>query len=206
MSKFLLIRHGSNPTVGKLLAGRMPGVHLNDEGKAQAETLVERLGGIHIDALYSSPLERTMETAAPLARRLGLEVRADRNFMEVDIGEWTGRDFHELANDPVWRHYNDFRAGTRPPGGELIIEAQERMIAGVERLRQEYPQGTVAIFSHGDPIKCIIAHYIGIPLDFLLRLEISLVSVSIVSVHDYGPRILCVNNTGEVPNFLLSVP
>jgi len=193
MSVFLLIRHALNPAIGNFLPGRMPGVHLNEEGKAQAEKLVERLGGISIDAIYCSPLERTFETALPLARHLGLEVHTSENLLEVEIGGWTGFEMKQLVGNPLWLNYTTFRTGTRPPNGELLVEVQQRMVTEIERLRRQYPQGTIAVISHADPIKTVLAHYAGIPLDFLLRLEISLASVSVLSITDSGPKLLCVN-------------
>jgi probable phosphoglycerate mutase len=204
MSVILLIRHAANPFVGKRLAGTMPGVHLNEEGKAQAEMLAERLGRISIDAVYCSPLERTFETALPLAGRLGLEIHTSQRLSEVEIGDWTGLELQSLAGDPLWRCYNAFRTGTRPPNGELLVEVQQRMVSEIERLRTQYPHDTLAVVSHADPIKAVLSHYAGIPLDFLLRLEISLVSVSVLSIGDYGPKVLCMNSLGEVPDFLLS--
>ncbi|MGO9313569.1 MAG: histidine phosphatase family protein [Syntrophobacteraceae bacterium] len=205
MSVFLLIRHADNPAVGKRLTGTLPGVHLNEEGKAQAEILAERLARISIDAIYCSPLERAFETALPLAGRLGLEIRTNEKLSEVDFGDWSGLDFHHLADDPLWRHCNTFRTGTRPPNGELVVEVQQRMVTEIERLRKEYPHGTLAVISHADPIKSVLAHYAGIPLDFFPRLEISLASVSILSISDYGARVLCMNCLGEIPDFLLSL-
>ncbi len=205
MSVFLLIRHADNPAVGKRLTGTLPGVHLNEEGKAQADMLAERLGRISIDAIYCSPLERTFETALPLAGRFGLEIHTSAKLSEVDIGDWSGLEFHHLADDPLWRQYKTFRTLTRPPKGELIVEVQQRMVTEIERLRKEYPHCTLAVVSHADPIKTVLAHYAGIPLDFLLRLEISLVSVSILSINDYGARVLCMNSLGVIPDFLLSL-
>jgi len=183
----------------------MPGVHLNEEGRAQAEKLAERLKRIPIDAIYCSPLERTVETAFPLANLFGLKLHTSEKLLEIDIGDWTGCELQQLANDPLWQRYKTFRTGTRPPNGELIVEVQQRMVTDVERLRKEYPQGTVAITSHADPIKTVLAHYAGIPLDFLMRLEISPVSVSIVSISDYGPKILCTNNLGTITASLLTI-
>lgn len=205
MSIFFLIRHGLNDMVGKRLAGTMLGVHLNEEGRAQAEELAERIGGLPIDAVYSSPLERTLETARPLAARLGLEVHTREEFREVEIGGWTGLGIEELVKDPDWKIYNIFRIGTRPAGGELSIEVQQRMVTGIESLRMEYPDGKIVVVSHADPIKCVLAHYMGMPLDFMLRLEISLVSVSIVSINDYGAKVLCTNCLGKIPEFFLSL-
>ncbi len=201
MAVFLLIRHGHNDVVGRTLAGRKSGIHLNATGKDQAEKLVERLSEVPIQAIFSSPMERTRETAEPLARNLGLEIGIMEDITEIDFGEWAGRSFEDLENDPEWRHFNTFRSGTRIPGGELMVEVQNRMVTSIEKLRKEFPDKVIALFSHGDPIKTVIGHYAGIPLDFALRLHISLASVSVVAVHDYGPRIFCINNTGNFPFF-----
>lgn len=197
MAVFLLIRHGSNDMLGKGIAGRMKGLHLNDAGRVQAEQLAERLARVPITGIYSSPLERTRETAAPLAAKLGLDVNISEAVLEVDFGEWTGRSLEELRKLEKWKHFNLFRCGMRIPGGEMMAEVQARVVGELEYLREQNGDAVIAIFSHGDPIKTAIAHYMGVPLDFLLRIEISPASVSIISVNDWGPRILCVNNTGE---------
>ncbi|MDR3556314.1 MAG: histidine phosphatase family protein [Syntrophobacteraceae bacterium] len=202
MCIILLIRHGSNPAVGKRATGRMPGIHLDEQGKVEAEGLVERLSAMNVEAIVSSPMERTVETAQPLAVSLGLEIEKREEFSEIEIGDWSGREFEELLEDPLWQRYNVFRTGTRPPGGELMVEVQQRMVTGIEKIRGKYPAGVVAIFSHADPIKAALAHYTGIPLDFVTRLEISLVSVSIISIDNFGPRLLCMNSKGELPRFL----
>lgn len=202
MSIFLLIRHASNPAFGRIASGRTPGIHLDEKGRGQAEDLVKRLCAEKIDAIFSSPLERTFETALPLSVSLGLEIRKKEEFSEVNIGDWSGLEFETLFDDALWQRYNAFRTGTRPPGGELMVEVQQRMVTGMESIRVQYPHGVVAIISHADPIKAALAHYAGIPLDFLLRLEISLVSISAVSIDDHGAKILCMNCEGAVPRFL----
>lgn len=185
--------------VGRALAGRMPDVHLNERGLKQAEELAERLACIPIRRIYSSPLERALETAAPLARRLELELHVLEDVNEIEFSDWTGRSFDEMDGHPKWRQFNTFRSGTRIPNGELIIEVQKRMVAALEKLRSDFPEDVIAIFSHGDPIKTALCHYAGIPLDFVLRLEIALASVSALSIHDWGPRILCINATTDFP-------
>lgn len=198
MSIFLLIRHGNNPAIGgRRIPGRMPGIHLNEEGKAQAQHLIERLAGVRIDAVYSSPMERTLETAAPLARRLGLPIEKSEEFTEVDVGDWSGMDLDQLVREPLWREYNLFRSVTRPPGGELLIEVQQRMVSGLDRLRRKHPEQTVAVFSHADPIKAALAYYAAIPADCMTRLEIGLASISTVSISDHGVKILGINCTGN---------
>lgn len=199
MAVFLLIRHGHNHMVGRALAGRKPDIHLDSRGREQAEDLAERLARIPIRKIFSSPLERSLETAAPLARRLDLDVNVLEDVNEIEYSDWEGCSFDELDGHPKWRQFNTFRSGTRIPNGELFIEVQKRMVAAIERLRGEFPEDVVAIFSHGDPIKTALCHYAGIPLDFVLRLEISLVSVSALAIDDWGPRILCINSTTDFP-------
>jgi probable phosphomutase (TIGR03848 family) len=197
MATFLLIRHGWTDLIGKALPGRRPGVSLNERGRRQAEKLASWLAVVPVDAIYSSPLERARETAAPLAAARGLSVNISEHFTEMEIGEWTGRTLEDLDGDPLWRRFNSFRSGTRPPGGELISEVQGRMTAHIERLRERHPLDSFAVISHGDPIKTVIAHYAGIPFDLMLRLEISPASVSIINLDTAGARIVGVNLTME---------
>ncbi len=194
MATFLLIRHAENDLVGGgRIAGRMPGVHLNAKGREQAEKLAARLAGAGIARIFSSPLERALETAAPLAARLALEVEVREAFTEVGFGEWTGRQFDELRRHPRWRAFNTFRSGTRIPGGELAVEVQWRMVTEMERLREMYPELVIAVFSHGDPIKSALAYYAGVPIDLYKRFEISTASVTTIGLHEWGPKILGVN-------------
>jgi probable phosphoglycerate mutase len=158
VTTFLLIRHGANDFIGHTLVGRRPGVHLNAEGRAQAESLVPRLAGMPIRALYSSPLERAQETAAPLAERLGLPVQTLNDIIEIDPGDWAGRTIDELRDDPVWDAYNAYRCGNRCPNGELVIELQARVVTALERLRHEHDGEVVALFSHADPIKAAVMY------------------------------------------------
>lgn len=180
------------------IAGRAAGEYLNDQGRAQADGLAERLAHVRLRALYSSPLERALETAEPLARRLKLDVQVEEAFNELNYGEWTGRPFDELVGAAQWRAYNSFRSGTRIPGGELMLEAQARMVAGLGRLRARHAAESVAVVSHADPIRAAIAHYAGINLDLSLRVEISPAAVSIIELGDDGVRIVLVNHAGRL--------
>ncbi len=200
MTVFLLIRHAAHELLGRTLAGRMPGVHLSEDGRRQAEQLADRLCPLPIGAIYSSPLERTQETAQPLAARCGLDVQLSDLLSELEFGEWTGRDLSALDGTPLWHRFNVFRSGTRPPGGELMVEAQTRAVAELGRLSERHPDGLVAVVSHSDIIKAVLAFYLGMPLDLFLRLEISPASVSILEMGDYGPKLLRLNDTGELPH------
>jgi probable phosphomutase (TIGR03848 family) len=196
MTTFFLIRHASTDAVGKRLAGRTAGVHLNAEGRAQAQTLAKRLASSSISAIYSSPLERALETAAPLADALGLQTVIASEFIELDFGEWTNSAIEDVMKDERFRHFNSFRSCTRIPGGETMLEAQARIIAGMEKLRLEHHGQTVAIVSHGDLVKAAVAYYAGIHLDLFQRIETDPASVSIITVYDETARIVQVNGEG----------
>lgn len=199
MAIFLLIRHGANDTIkSSILAGRSPGVHLNDQGRRQAQALAAYLSPLNLAAVYSSPLERTMETAEPVARAQGKTVKILPALNEVDFGRWTGRSFDSLAGDPQWNAFNLSRSGTRIPGGEIGLEVQLRMIGALEELREKHEQGLIALVSHGDPIRSAVAHCLGLPLDAILRIEVSPASVSAVDfTYWHAPRVLCINSSGQ---------
>ena len=194
MTTFLLIRHGETDDHGKALSGRRPGVRLNALGRRQAEQLAARLAGEGITAVYSGPLERVRETAAALAGRAGLGVRAAPELDEIDLGEWSGQPFDALAGRDDWRLFNTVRSCTRAPGGELMLEVQARAVAFLQRLRGEHPSDAVALVTHSDVIKAVLAYYLGVPLDLAQRLEISPASVSVLALEEWGPRVLCVNS------------
>jgi probable phosphoglycerate mutase len=193
MTTFLLVRHAANNFLGRALAGRLPGVHLNDEGRCQAAALADRLAKETIHALYTSPQERAVETAAPLARRLGLEPHGDDGLAEVDFGSWAGKTLAELDALPGWRRFHACRSCTCAPGGETMLECQARVVTFLGRLAAEHPNQTLALFSHADPIKAALCFYLGMPLDLCHRLEISPASVSVVRVGPDGPTVLAVN-------------
>jgi probable phosphomutase (TIGR03848 family) len=197
-TRLLLIRHAATDANGRRLAGRASGVHLDAEGQRQARALAVRLAQIRVAALYCSPLERATETAQPLAQALGLGVTTREAFLEIDFGHWSGRGFDELAGTPEFRRFNDFRSCAPVPGGESMLQAQARMLAGLDGVCAAHPGETAAVVSHGDLIKAAIAYYAGIPLDLFQRLEIGLGSVSIVDLDDRAPRILVVNGGGEL--------
>jgi probable phosphoglycerate mutase len=198
MTVFLLIRHGDTDAVGKILAGRKAGIHLNQRGKHQAELLAETLMPIKLNAVFTSPLERALETADPIARRQNLLPATCEALNEIEFGEWTGASFDRLNGDAVWARFNRFRSGTRIPGGEHAAEVQARITAKVQELSERFPAGTIALVSHADVIRNAVVYYAGIPIDSLLRIRISPASVSIISVNDSGPEVLCINRTEDL--------
>jgi probable phosphoglycerate mutase len=199
MTTLVLIRHATNDWVHKgLLAGWTPGVHLNEEGRAQAKALGERLATSQFDAIYSSPLERALETAQAVAAPHGLEVQIHEGIGEVQYGEWNGRSLRELIRKPLWRSVQIYPSGTRFPSGETIGEMQARVVAALEELRSAHPRGIVAAVAHADVIKAAVAYYTGVPLDLFQRLVISPASVTIVGFGHFGPRLLRMNDNGEI--------
>jgi probable phosphoglycerate mutase len=193
VTTFFLIRHGENDFVGKKIAGRSPGVHLNAEGKKQAEQLAEKLSRESIQKIFSSPLERTMETARPLSDKTGLKIETSPALIEIDFGDWTGLEFDQLEKTPNWREWNLFRSTTRIPNGEMMTEVEARMVAELQRIRVENRSARIAIFSHGDPIRAALMHFLGMPLDFVHRLEISPASISVLTLDDFGAQICRLN-------------
>jgi probable phosphoglycerate mutase len=179
------------------MTGRLAGINLNDAGRAQAEKLAERLREVPIAAIYSSPLERTVQTAQPLASRISKSVVTRERLIEIEIGEWSGLTFEQLDKDPLWRRFNKFRSSTRAPGGELMLDVQSRITDEMEDLRGRHEGQTVALFSHADVIKAAVAHYAGIPLDLFHRIQIDPASVSVIGLGFEEPRVLRLNDTGD---------
>ena len=198
MTTILLIRHATTALVGKSLAGRMAGISLDEEGQSQAAQLAERLQGLPIKAIYSSPMERATETAEPLAKGLQLPVQVREEFTEFHFGKWTGKTIEALRSEEAFRLFNEFRSVTPAPEGEMMLTAQARMVAGLQQLCAQHKDEVVAVFSHSDMIKAAIAYYAGIPLDLMQRLEIDPASVSVVTIYGETVRINQVNNTGQI--------
>lgn len=195
MIRILLIRHALTDIAGRRLSGRKPGVKLNEVGRNQAIELADRLSKRNVSAIFSSPLERAVETANPLAKTLGLTVNISDDFTEVDFGDWTDLAIEELRADPLFRSFNSFRSGTRVPGGEMMTEVQMRFVKGILKLHSGFRDENIAIFSHADPVRSALAFFAGIPLDMAWRIEISPASVSVLEIYDDGARILLINET-----------
>ncbi|MGQ9367758.1 histidine phosphatase family protein [Azospirillum sp. ST 5-10] len=192
MTAVHLIRHADHDWVGRGLAARMD-VPLNGAGRAQAEALARHYAGRRVDAVWASPLRRTMETAAPVAAALGLPVRGADALLEVDFGAWAGKDFADLERDPGWRRWNGARGRARAPGGESIAEVQARMSGFINALCDEDPDGVHLLIGHGDPIRAALAYYLGVPVDLFLRIDVSPAAISVLAIDGWGPRALQVN-------------
>lgn len=196
MSRFFLVRHGATDMLGRAIAGRKPGVSLNAEGRAQAAGLARRFAKEPVSAIHCSPLERARETAEPISDRLGLPIEIASALNEIDFGEWTGRTLSELARRPDWQRWNRFRNNSRPPGGEMILEVQARVVAYVEKLGATASRDAAFILvGHADPIKSALLHFLGATIGFMQRLEISPASISAVEIGEDEPRLLFINET-----------
>jgi probable phosphomutase (TIGR03848 family) len=195
----LLVRHALNNWVGDKLAGWTPDVHLNDKGQAQAKALAGRLADKPIKAIYSSPLERAIETAQIIAGPHNLEVQIREGVGEVRYGEWTGQSLQELAKEDAWRVVQFYPSGARFPGGEAIREMQARSVAELDAIVAAHPSELVMVVSHADVIKAALAHYAGLHLDLFQRLVVSPASLSVVDFTPMGPRLVCLNDAAHVP-------
>ena len=200
----LLVRHGTTATTGKELPGRAAGLHLSEPGRAQAEAVAARIAalasgngrkGRRIAAVYSSPLERTRETAAPIAQAVGCDVQVDDGLLELDIGDWTGLELKAVSKRPEWATIQRYPSGFTFPGGESFVAMQARIVACLERLRAAHPGETLVAVSHADPIRVAVAHAMGTHLDLFQRVVISPCSLTAIAYGAGGPMVLTVNAT-----------
>jgi len=200
MVVILLIRHGQNEWVKKnRLAGWTPGVHLNEKGRQQVAELGRRLSRLPLQAVYSSPLERCLETAAAVADAQGLDVEELLAVGEVRYGKWEGKKIKKLAKKKKWHAVQHFPSRFRFPGGESFVQVQQRAVAALETLSQQYDKGVIAVVSHADVIKLVLAHYLGVHMDLFQRIAVSPASVSVLALGDGGQiRVLRVNDSGPL--------
>ena len=200
MTLVLLIRHGENDYVKKnRLAGHLSGIHLNEKGRSQAQTLADRLARAPVKAVYSSPLERTMETAQPIAKALGLEVISRPGLIETNIGKWQGKRLKLLSLGKQWKVLQSTPSLLRFPGGESVAETQYRISNEIDSLRRQHgPRDLIICVSHADPIKLVVAYFLGLPLDFFQRLSIAPASITAMYISDSASRLLTLNyNIGQ---------
>jgi probable phosphoglycerate mutase len=181
--------------VGKRLAGRLPNVHLNEKGQQQARQLAEVLCKAPLKAIYSSPLERAIETAEPLAQMLGLPILPAPGLVELGYGEWQGKTLKQLGRMKLWKVVQNKPSEMRFPDGESFVEVEARTVAEVERIAAAHEErDMVACFSHGDIIRLAVAHYLGVPLDLFQRVAANPASISVIHLSKKGqPMVLHVN-------------
>jgi probable phosphomutase (TIGR03848 family) len=197
---YVLIRHAQTDFTGNVLLGRMPGIGLNARGHNEASNLAARLEPLPLVAIYSSPQERAFQTAQPIAVSKTMEIGPTPAFQELDCGDWTGVAFEKLQSDPHWLRFNSFRSSTRIPNGEHIADVQMRAVDQLEAWRTAHDGQTIAVVSHADVIRAVLCHYLGMPVDLMLRLEIQPASISILKLHEWGPSICAINAYGEAIN------
>ncbi len=200
MTTILLIRHATNDSVktGKL-AGRTKGVHLNEEGRAQAIALGERLAQLPLAHLYASPLERTMETAQAIVRHHPkLKITTNGEIGEVHYGDWQGKAISDLQRRKMWSVVQEYPSRARFPNGETMRAVQVRIVNAIEALVSKHPNDMIALVFHADLIKMALAHYLGMHLDVFQRIVISPASISTLHLGHSRPFIICMNDIAHV--------
>ena len=198
MTQLLLIRHGENEyTRTGRLAGWTKGVHLNEAGQKQAQALAEQLSKAPLTGIYSSPLERALETATPLAKAKGLKVQIREGLGEVRYGEWTGKSLKRLAHTKLWRVVQQQPSAMEFPEGETLRAVQARAVEAIEEIARAHAKDKrmVVAVSHGDVIKLIVAYYLGMPLDLFQRIVISTASVTALRLGHGHPTLVKLNET-----------
>lgn len=189
MTVFHLVRHAEHGLLGRTLTGRVPGIGLNENGRAQAGRMAAVLAGRHITAVRCSPQQRAQETAGPIAAALGVAVHTDPAWDEVDFGAWSGQDFADLQHDPAWHAWNNFRSTAPTPGGETMLTVQSRAVAALASCQAADPDGEVLVVSHLDVLRAVLAHALGMPLDLMFRIELAPASRSMLALWDTGVRV-----------------
>jgi probable phosphomutase (TIGR03848 family) len=201
MTTLFLVRHGLTAVTGTKLYGRTAGIHLDERGRAQAIHLAGRLAAVHPTAIYSSPLERCVETVEPIASARGLSIVVSDALIEMDAGDWTGRTLASLRKTRLWREVQTAPSTFRFPGGEGFAEAQARVVGEVGRIVRRHQRGRVVVATHGDIVRILLAHFSGIPLDEFQRTVVDTASVSVVMVGRGRPHVALVNDTGGLERF-----
>ncbi|UBU09638.1 MSMEG_4193 family putative phosphomutase [Nonomuraea gerenzanensis] len=199
MTTLLLARHGLTDLTGPVLAGRTPGVHLSEAGRAQAAALAGRVAGVRLDAIVSSPLERCRETAQAVAEGRGMEVRVDDRLIECGYGEWTGRPLTELAKEPLWQVVQAHPSAATFPEGESLAGMQHRAVAAIREWNRTL--GSKAVYlacSHGDVIKAIVADALGLHLDQFQRITADPAALTVIRYAPLRPFVLRLNDMGEL--------
>jgi broad specificity phosphatase PhoE len=193
MTHLLLVRHGETDWLGDRLAGQLPDVHLNAQGREKAELVATMLRSVPLDAIYSSPLERAVETAEPTARAAGKEIITDQRLQEVDFGELTGETFSALRELAIWQDVHHRPADVRYPGGESLQDVQNRAAQFIREIQTEYKSGIVVAFTHADTIRLALAHFLQMPLVAYHALVTDPASVSVLSLNQEAVRVIGFN-------------
>lgn len=199
MTTLLLARHGLTDLTGPVLAGRTPGVHLSEAGRAQAAALAGRVASVRLDAIVSSPLERCRETAQAVAEGREADVSTDERFIECGYGTWTGRPLKELAEEPLWQVVQAHPSAATFPEGEPLAVMQHRAVAAVREWNQRLgSKGVYLVCSHGDVIKAIVADALGLHLDQFQRITADPAALTVIRYAPLRPFLLRLNDMGDL--------
>ncbi len=193
MTSIYLVRHGAHDRLGLYLDGRRPGVPLSELGRRQAERLADRLARERVDRVYTSPIERARQTAAPIAARLGVTLETEPALEEIDFGEWTGMAFDALRPSEQWQHWNSARAIAQAPSGETMRAAQARMLDFIDARRAAAPEEACVLVGHADLIKAAVVFYLGLSLNDLPRFDIAPASLTRIEIEPWGARVVTLN-------------
>ncbi|AEA27228.1 putative phosphomutase [Pseudonocardia dioxanivorans CB1190] len=202
MTTLILLRHGrSTANTAGVLAGRSPGVELDETGRGQAEKVVERLAGLPIVEIVTSPMTRCRQTVEPLAIDRKITPVVEDELSEVDYGDWTGGTLKTLAKEPLWKVVQAHPSAAVFPGGEGLAGMQARAVAAVRRhgariAEQHGPTAVWVACSHGDVIKSVLADALATHLDNFQRIMVDTCSVSVVHYTDTRPFVARVNDLG----------
>jgi probable phosphoglycerate mutase len=207
MALLFLIRHGLTAQTGTFLYGRTPGIPLDERGRAQAAHLAERFEGVRLTAVYSSPLERCVQTVEPLAAAQRLPVRAREGLIEMDAGSWTGKRLATLRTRAAWREVQGSPSTFRFPDGEGFAEARDRVVTEVLAIAKRHRRGRVAIGTHGDVVRMLLSHFGGAPLDAFQRVVADTAGVSVVAVQGEAVHVVLANDpAGPLARFGKGAP
>jgi broad specificity phosphatase PhoE len=194
----LLIRHAHTDALGIALSGRSAGVPLSGAGRAQADQLARALARCYpLAAIYTSPLERAMQTAVALRGHQQVPVRRSAALLEIDFGAWTGSTFAALEQDAAWQRFNTKRSAASIPDGEGLASVQRRIVLLVARLSARHPGQCIALVSHADVLRFALLHYVGATLDDYARFELAPASVTALSVAEGRTEVLFVNRLSD---------
>jgi probable phosphomutase (TIGR03848 family) len=205
----LLVRHGLTAMTGPVLAGRTPGVDLDDRGRVQAAEVARRLAGVTLSRIVSSPLERCQQTAQLIAESRGVAVETDARLIECGYGDWTGQEIKKLAKEPLWKVVQSHPSAVTFPGdgGEAMRDAQVRAVDAVRSWNDTLGNdATWLACSHADVIKAIVADALGMHLDTFQRIVIDPCSVTVITYTALRPFVVRVNDTGTDLATLLAPP
>jgi broad specificity phosphatase PhoE len=194
MPIILLIRHGETDFVGKRLSGHLPGIHLNPTGKRQADDLAQNLRGAPIKAIYSSPLERALETALPLSQISGIPIKICQGLSEINFGTWQGKTIKQMHRLKLWKVVVEKPSEMQFPKGETFLEAKQRLVTVIDEINDAHAEtDLVAVFSHSDSISLLVSHFLNMPLDDFHRVSIDTASISVLMLGKGQPTIRHLN-------------